>query len=179
MSRTIVRRGPRPKRGPTARRQACNCQSSSFQIYRQHLNPVGGGAKPIDHRPERKFGTGNVRIGWKTTRCLHTIPMFHITAVRIYYCNHLFMAYSRANATGGPGARAHRPPSRTEVRHGKRPNWEEDRGAPTHGQRKAQHSRWAGARAHRPPPRAKVGTENVPNGDEYRGVPPALTSKNL
>ena len=72
---------------------------------------VGGEPEPIDHRLEPRFGMENVPTGWS--------PRNAYTRAKCFFLLSSVIVYSRAY--GGRGDRAHRPPFRTEVRHGQRP----------------------------------------------------------
>ena len=73
--------------------------------------PVGGGPEPIDHRPERSSARNASPRVRKTAGC-------RLRSLRRTINHRLHPLLWLALETGGRGARAHRPPSRTEVRHG-------------------------------------------------------------
>ena len=71
---------------------------------------MGGGAEPIDHRSEQKFGTENVPNGRETAGCLHT------------------SIEGAAQPVGGGQPIDHRPERKFGTENV--PRGEEDRGAP-------------------------------------------------
>ena len=120
--RNKVRHGKRPPRGCSPRnayaRVPCTC------FYVESVSRAYGGreAKPIDHRLEPEFGMENVPRGMSSVESLRTS-----TAFLLLYHN-CIAGILRA------GGKAHRPPTRTEVRHGRRPQRDDIRDMPTHEQ---------------------------------------------